>query len=99
MNTRNIFSALAILSVAAIASTGASAAQQSGGKDGYGPGIAYTQKAAPGSASSVALVDNDPMGGPGIVVQNAPTANAGQTDRFGDFDIVADYPSSERNGR
>lgn len=99
MNTRNILSTLAILSVAAIASTGASAAQQSGGRDGYGPGITYAQKAAPSGVLSLALVDNDPMGGPGIVVQNAPTANAGQTDRFGDFDIVADYPSSERNGR
>lgn len=99
MNTRNIFSALAILSVAAIASTGANAAQQSGGRDGYGPGITYTQKAAPGSASSFALVDNDPMGGPGIVVTKGSTATAGQTDRFGDLEIVADYPSSDRNGR
>lgn len=98
MNTRNIFSALAILSVAAIASTGAQATQQSGGMDSYGPGIAYTQKAAPNSVLSFGLIDNENAAGPGIVIQNAKTALAGQTGSVADIEMVSEFPDNIRNG-
>lgn len=99
MNTRTFFATLAALSVAAIASTGAQATQQSGGMDSYGPGIAYTQKADPNSALSFGLIDNENAAGPGIVIQNAKTALAGQTGRVADIEMVSEYPDSDRNGR
>jgi len=98
MNTRTFFATLAALSVAAIASTGAQATQQSGGMDSYGPGITFTQKAAPSSFLPFALIDNENAAGPGIVIANAPTSRAGDTGHAGNPEIAYDYPTDNRNG-
>ncbi|PWR25045.1 hypothetical protein [Zavarzinia aquatilis] len=98
MNTRLLFASLAALSLGTIASTGSFAAQQSGGKDSYGPGITYTQKAAPGSAEAFALIDNENAAGPGIVIATPPTAHAGGTGPDSELAMASAYPVDNRNG-